>query len=159
MVDKFLRLFWGVLLVSNALVVLAQSNEDDAVQGTTETTQQITTAVLSGEAVFDYNTFVLSPSAVTVLNKLIDDLNGFLAVDSVKIIGHTDNVGSDKYNRQLSEKRARFIASFFAKRFPHLEVSAVGAGESLPIATNETAEGRHRNRRVEIQVIARGVKP
>jgi len=159
MVNRFLRLFWGVLFVSHALVVWAQSNEDGVEQGTTETTQQVSTAVLSGEAVFDYNAFSLKPSAVTVLNKLIDDLNGFLAVDSVKIIGHTDNVGSDKYNRQLSEKRARFIASFFLKRFPHLEVSALGAGESLPIATNETAEGRQRNRRVEIQVIARGVKP
>ncbi len=156
------RRVWSLLftlLIGGVSLAVAQSEVSSTAQESTQNTQRISTAVLSGEAVFDYNTFHLSAAAVTALNKLINDLNGFVAVDSVKVIGHTDDVGSDKYNRQLSEKRARFIARFFARRFPDIEVSALGVGESSPIATNTTAEGRQRNRRVEIQVIARGVKP
>ncbi len=119
----------------------------------------ISTAVLSGEAVFAYNSYVLTKESIQALDKLIKDLDDFVMVDSVKVIGHTDDRGSDKYNQQLSERRARYIAQFFSRRFPNIEVSSLGAGESSPIATNSTPEGRKRNRRVEIQVIARGANP
>lgn len=117
----------------------------------------IKTAVLSGEAVFDYNTFTLSQQGVLTLNRLIDQLSIYEQVESVRIVGHTDDRGSAEYNRILSERRARYIAHLFKQRFQRSDIIVVGAGESTPIASNETAEGRQRNRRVEIQVIVRGV--
>ncbi|MBX2885297.1 MAG: OmpA family protein [Granulosicoccus sp.] len=156
-----------IFLVFPGGLVLAQSeatptgakvgNESSDTPSVPTSVPMISTAVLSGEAVFAYNSYVLSNESIQVLNKLIRDLDDFASVESIKVIGHTDDRGSDKYNLQLSEHRARYIAQFFARRFPSLKVSALGAGESSPIASNATAEGRERNRRVEIQVIAKGL--
>ncbi|MBX2823291.1 MAG: OmpA family protein [Gammaproteobacteria bacterium] len=158
------RLFTGlypviVLLLCTCAQASAQDDPGIGSAGDGASPQLISTAVLSGAAIFEYNSYQLTPAAVGALNKLINDLDGFVAIDSVKVIGHTDDKGSEKYNRELSSKRARYIAHFFAKRFPHLNVISVGAGESSPVASNDTAAGRQRNRRVEIQVLARGVKP
>lgn len=132
------------------------SQNNGAARGESAAPVLISTAVLSGEAVFEYNRYVLSAESIEVLNKLIRDLNDFALVESVKVIGHTDDRGSEKYNQQLSEKRARYIAQFFARKFPAIAVSAHGLGEMSPIASNATPEGRERNRRVEIQVVAKG---
>lgn len=153
------------LLAGSTLSALAQTELAQPEQSVEKSpsepaaTTMISTAVLSGEAVFAYNSYVLTQESILSLDKLISDLDDFVMVDSVKVIGHTDDRGSDKYNQQLSERRARFIAQFFSRRFPNLAVSSLGAGESSPIASNSTEEGRGRNRRVEIQVIARGVNP
>lgn len=71
----------------------------------------------------------------------------------VKVIGHTDSVGSDAYNQALSERRAKSVADFLISQdVPADKVTQEGQGESNPVADNSTAEGRAQNRRVEIQV-------
>ncbi len=72
----------------------------------------------------------------------------------VEVAGHTDSTGSDQYNQSLSERRASSVAAYLRSR----EVMAdrlltVGAGESRPIATNDTQQGRQQNRRVEITIV------
>ncbi|WP_366949848.1 OmpA family protein [Immundisolibacter sp.] len=69
----------------------------------------------------------------------------------VQIAGHTDSTGSESYNQQLSERRAQAVADYLASRgVDRARLSTVGYGETRPIATNETPEGRQQNRRVEI---------
>jgi len=69
----------------------------------------------------------------------------------ILIVGHTDDVGDTRYNMNLSERRARAIGKIFANAgFPSSNLYFQGAGEVLPIASNETSDGRAKNRRVEI---------
>ena len=72
----------------------------------------------------------------------------------IEVAGHTDSVGSDAYNQQLSERRASSVASYLASHgVMHTRIVTVGAGEAHPVATNETEEGRAQNRRVEITIV------
>ena len=76
-----------------------------------------------------------------------DDLAGFhFAVE-----GHTDSVGSANYNASLSEDRSRAVKAYLiARGVPEEHLAARGHGEARPAATNDTAKGRQRNRRVEV---------
>jgi len=70
----------------------------------------------------------------------------------LEIQGHTDNRGSAKYNRRLSEKRAQAVMEYLVKKGIGTDrLSAVGYGFSRPAATNTTAQGRAMNRRVELK--------
>lgn len=72
----------------------------------------------------------------------------------IDVIGHTDSTGSDQYNQDLSQRRADSVANFLINRGVIRErVVAFGQGETQPIATNETAEGRAQNRRVELRIV------
>jgi outer membrane protein OmpA-like peptidoglycan-associated protein len=69
----------------------------------------------------------------------------------VAVEGHTDSVGSDDYNQQLSERRAQAVRDYFVQQGIHTaSVEAHGYGKTEPIATNDTPEGRQQNRRVEL---------
>ena len=72
----------------------------------------------------------------------------------IDVYGHTDNTGSDAYNQQLSEQRARSVASFLAGQGVRSDRMIVsGFGESRPVASNESEQGREQNRRVEIRIV------
>jgi OOP family OmpA-OmpF porin len=73
---------------------------------------------------------------------------------TVEVAGHTDAVGSDAYNQKLSERRAKSVASYLESKGvdPAHLAPVIGYGKSKPIATNDTAEGRAQNRRVELIV-------
>jgi len=72
---------------------------------------------------------------------------------NVKIIGHTDNTGSATGNQKLSEARAKYIRTLLIDNgIASNRLSAEGKGEAEPIATNDTKEGRHTNRRIEVQL-------
>ena len=74
----------------------------------------------------------------------------------IEVVGHTDDVGDDAYNMDLSEKRAAAITQYLISAgVDGSKIVSVGAGESLPITTNTTEQGRAENRRVEIQVLGR----
>lgn len=71
----------------------------------------------------------------------------------IQIVGHTDNTGSAAYNQELSDRRARSVASsLISNGVPSNRVSSYGVGLSQPIASNNTAEGRAQNRRVDIVI-------
>lgn len=72
---------------------------------------------------------------------------------TIQIVGHTDNTGSASYNQDLSERRARSVASsLIGNGVPSNRVSSYGVGLTQPIASNATAEGRSQNRRVDIVI-------
>jgi len=112
-------------------------------------------AILGGQALFQSASSKLQSEGYIALDKLVADLDQFESIMSIRVIGHTDSVGSAESNLKLSYKRALTIKRHLANYFPSVNLVATGAGETQPIAVNSTAEGRKRNRRVEIQIIAR----
>lgn len=101
---------------------------------------------------FDCDT--LSTQAKSVLDgnarKIIDAASPTALIE---VGGHTDSKGSDEYNRALSERRAGAVRGYLVQQgVDGQRLSAVGYGETRPIADNDTAEGRARNRRVELRV-------
>lgn len=72
----------------------------------------------------------------------------------IEVAGHTDNTGSENYNQQLSEKRARTVGSFLESRgIRKMRIITAGMGETHPVANNDTSEGRRQNRRVELTLV------
>ena len=66
--------------------------------------------------------------------------------------GHTDSIGTDAYNQKLSERRAKSVKEYMvAKGVPAAKITMLGKGETQPVATNKTKEGRAKNRRVDIE--------
>jgi len=103
---------------------------------------------------FDVNKSDLKPVAKTNLENLASILNKYEDTN-ILIEGHTDNTGSDEYNMQLSERRSQAVANYLATlNVDATRFTIMGYGESQPIATNETVEGRAQNRRVELAIMA-----
>ncbi|MDQ3201859.1 MAG: OmpA family protein, partial [Pseudomonadota bacterium] len=88
------------------------------------------------------------------LNTIATRLKQEAASAQLTVVGHTDSVGSDAYNQQLSDKRARSVVDYLVQSgVPRASfVSVAGAGESQPVADNKTADGRAMNRRTEIKI-------
>jgi outer membrane protein OmpA-like peptidoglycan-associated protein len=82
-------------------------------------------------------------------------------IAKLSIIGHTDSDGADTYNQQLSDKRAKAVLAYFTSHGVEAgRLTAIGKGESAPVASNDTAAGREQNRRVEFLIVeAGGAKP
>jgi outer membrane protein OmpA-like peptidoglycan-associated protein len=88
-----------------------------------------------------------------VLNSVVLVLNEFDKT-IIEITGHTDSTGSDAYNQQLSENRARSVGAYFtAQQVLPARIVTEGFGERFPIAGNDTPDGRQQNRRVELRLV------
>lgn len=102
---------------------------------------------------FDVGRATIKPQFYRALDAVASTLNQY-GRTRIEIEGHTDNTGSASMNQQLSENRAMAVASYLGSRgVARDRMYAVGYGMTRPIADNSTAEGRARNRRVEIIVI------
>jgi outer membrane protein OmpA-like peptidoglycan-associated protein len=108
------------------------------------------TVVLPGVS-FAFNSAELLPGAMAILDReVIPELNADPDLQ-VLIEGHTDSVGSDEYNEKLSGQRAGSVWRYLvSKGISSSRLQAKGLGESDPVASNDTAEGRAKNRRVNI---------
>ncbi|MFI5135733.1 MAG: OmpA family protein, partial [Chitinophagales bacterium] len=103
---------------------------------------------------FETDSYVLKDESKVELNKLVDLLN---QNPSLKILigGHTDNQGSDQHNQTLSENRAKAVYDYLISNgITASRLSYKGFGETKPIATNDTDEGRAQNRRTEFTVVS-----
>jgi OmpA-OmpF porin, OOP family len=118
-----------------------------------------TRLTLDAEALFDFDKDLLRPDATQILDDVVEYLGGksddaednnASPVESVKVIGHTDSIGSVEYNQDLSERRALRVSNYLKTSIPNLRISTEGRSELEPRATNSTPEGRQLNRRVEI---------
>lgn len=117
----------------------------------------VTTATLGGEALFASNSAELNAASQQALADLVNQLEKFQEISAIEVTGHSDSAGDDGYNQTLSEKRAMAVETFLMAAFPDAEVTSRGLGESSPVATNSTREGRALNRRVEVQVTAKSI--
>lgn len=103
---------------------------------------------------FDTNKASLTPTAKANLDKLVSVFNDYKETNIV-IYGYTDSTGRVEYNQQLSEKRANSVKNYLVgKGLDNNRFETKGKGIEDPIATNDTAEGRSKNRRVEFAIVA-----
>lgn len=117
----------------------------------------VQTVTLGADAYFDFDKATLKPAGRERLDALateIRQLGG--TVSSVAVVGNTDAIGTEAYNQALSERRAQAVVDYLVRQGVNPGViSAQGAGEGNPVASNETAEGRAQNRRVDVTVESR----
>jgi outer membrane protein OmpA-like peptidoglycan-associated protein len=104
----------------------------------------------ASEVLFEIDSAILSGQARATLDEVAVVLNDFPKT-AVVVQGFTDSTGSEEHNLALSERRATAVMRFLVDRgIEPARMTALGYGEDHPIASNETAEGRSRNRRVSI---------
>lgn len=115
------------------------------------------TATIKAEALFDFDKSDLKPAGKDAITALDDKIKskGAQVID-INVVGHTDSIGTEEYNQALSLRRATSVKDFMVSEGidPGI-IDVSGKGESEPVASNDTAEGRAKNRRVDISV---GVK-
>jgi outer membrane protein OmpA-like peptidoglycan-associated protein len=102
---------------------------------------------------FDLNSYALKPEFRETLDKIAASLNKY-PESLVDVYGHTDSTGSNEYNQTLSENRARTVANYLTLQgVSAARIRSQGFGETMPVASNDTEEGRAKNRRVEIKIV------
>lgn len=109
---------------------------------------------ISQQIHFEFDKAVIQERSYPILNDVANIiLQNQDSVSRVLVEGHTDAIGSDAYNQGLSERRANSVREYLINRgVPASKLDSIGFGESNPVATNETAEGRALNRRVQFKV-------
>jgi len=109
---------------------------------------------MSTSALFDFDSDVLKEEGKVALHALGDDIKSKSGkVVDIDVIGHTDSTGPEDYNQGLSERRAQAVADYLiAEGIDANIIDVSGEGESNPIASNDTREGRAENRRVDVNV-------
>jgi len=111
----------------------------------------------AADAFFDFNKSVLKPEAKAKLDDLTGKLKG-ISLEVIIAVGHTDAIGGEAYNQKLSVRRAEAVKAYMvSKGIEPNRVYTEGKGKKQPVADNKTAEGRAKNRRVEIEVV--GTRP
>lgn len=117
-------------------------------------TSKIDTRQFSEQALFDTNSAELNGAGRNAMQSMFGALAEYKGITGIMVSGHTDNRGSDAYNQSLSEQRAQTVAEAIQAQYSDARVDVQGMGESSPVASNDSAEGRQLNRRVEIEVTA-----
>ncbi|HZJ81903.1 MAG TPA: OmpA family protein [Guyparkeria sp.] len=114
---------------------------------------EMKTVTLEADTYFDFDKSNLKPEGKSTLDALVRDMGDLNAVANINVVGHTDSIGTEEYNQGLSERRAATVKNYLTdKGVPANKIETRGMGESSPIATNKTREGRAQNRRVEVTV-------
>ena len=102
---------------------------------------------------FDVGSYTLKPEFRATLDKVAESMIQY-PNSLIDVYGHTDSTGSDAFNQTLSENRARTVANYLISRgVSAARVRSQGFGETMPVASNDTVEGRSKNRRVEIKIV------
>jgi OOP family OmpA-OmpF porin len=118
------------------------------------TSEKVTFAA---DAFFDFDKSVLKPEGKAKLDDLAGKLKG-ITLEVIIAVGHTDWIGTEEYNQKLSVRRAESVKAYLvSKGIEANRIYTEGKGEKQPAADNRTAEGRAKNRRVEIEVV--GTRP
>jgi OOP family OmpA-OmpF porin len=108
--------------------------------------------IILDDVLFDFDKSTIKPEAAQILDRLVVFMNENRNTRAA-LSGYTDNVGTEAYNLKLSDRRWMSVKDYVVKKGVETgRVSGQGFGEAKPIADNKTAEGRAKNRRVEIKV-------
>jgi OOP family OmpA-OmpF porin len=107
--------------------------------------------VIQADALFDFDKSVVRPDGKRAIDEALSKLNG-VDIEMVIATGHTDSIGTAAYNQRLSERRANAVKEYLvSKGIAASKITTIGKGKTQPVATNKTAEGRQKNRRVDIE--------
>jgi outer membrane protein OmpA-like peptidoglycan-associated protein len=106
------------------------------------------------QVLFDFNKDTLTEADLKELQKAVAFVKKYPGA-RIRLDGYTDSIGTDSYNIKLSERRATAVMNYLVKEadVDSSKIMAVGHGKADPVADNETAEGRAKNRRVEISIL------
>jgi outer membrane protein OmpA-like peptidoglycan-associated protein len=123
----------------------------DVLQGKGETAYDVCSDVL-----FDFDKSDIRPDAEAVLRQAVRSLDKRFPSQEIRVDGHTDSQGSDAYNDRLSIRRAESVKRWLADHgIAAARMTTHGYGESEPVASNASSDGRQKNRRVVIGVAKR----
>jgi outer membrane protein OmpA-like peptidoglycan-associated protein len=132
----------------------AEELEDELANAEVERVGEGIKVTFDNAILFDFDSASLRSTARTNLDELAASMEDFEGSELL-IVGHTDSKGSDEYNMRLSERRANAATEYLIEQgIRPSRITTVGRGESEPVASNETAEGRQQNRRVEVAIFA-----
>lgn len=119
-------------------------------KATTVTTTKIT---LQADTLFDFDKSAIKPEGQAALDNLAGKLKG-IKIEVAIAVGNTDSVGTDAYNMALGQRRAAAVKAYLvSKGLPADRIYTESKGKSNPVASNATAEGRAKNRRVDVEVV------
>ena len=130
-----------------------QEKELKEIPNTTVTRHEDKLVVTMSESIiFDLNSAALKPQSMQTIDQIATVMKNNPESD-ILVKGHTDSSGAEKYNQDLSERRANAVRNYLiAKGVAPARITALGFGMTMPIAPNDTSEGREKNRRVEIEI-------
>jgi len=116
--------------------------------------EEQTAYLAPADVLFDFDESVLRPDAVPTLEAIVGEIDRRFPDATVTVEGHTDDQGGPDYNQRLSEQRAEAVADWLTTEggVATDRITTVGYGEEVPVAPNDSEEGRSRNRRVVITV-------
>jgi OOP family OmpA-OmpF porin len=107
----------------------------------------------AADAFFDFDKYALKPEGKAKLDDLVGKMAG-MNLEVIIAVGHTDSIGTEEYNQKLSVRRSNAVKDYLvSKGVEKNRIYTEGKGEKEPIASNKTAEGRAKNRRVEIEMV------
>ena len=110
------------------------------------------TVVMTTDVTFEFDKSTLRPKAKDTLNEIVESLKTYTDY-SVRIEGYTDAIGTEAYNKKLSERRSKAVADYLISNgIDKNKLETVGFGEANPVSTNKTSIGRAANRRVVIKI-------
>ncbi|MDX2190304.1 MAG: OmpA family protein [Bacteroidota bacterium] len=110
--------------------------------------------LLLKEITFEYNSYELKDNSMPEINRIIELIKSNPKL-VIEVAAHTDGIGSDVFNNRLSELRAKNVFNYITNReINPTRLKPVGYGKAMPIASNETEEGRAKNRRLELKIVS-----
>lgn len=141
-------------LIGHYMDKQAEKIQEDLKGATVERVGEGIVVTFDSGILFDVDSYSLKSETRNNLTKLSETMEKYDETQ-IKVLGHTDNTGTEKYNAALSKKRAASVNDYLVtKGVAPTRLTDIGYGELDPIATNETLEGRELNRRVEIVIVA-----
>lgn len=141
-------------LIGNYMDQQAEKIEADLEGATVERVGEGILITFDSGILFDVNSYALKQATRDNLDELAVTLNKYDETE-VLVLGHTDDTGTEKYNATLSKQRAAAVNDYLITRaVTPSRMTDTGYGELDPIASNETEEGKAKNRRVEIVIVA-----
>ena len=142
----------GALLCGGLAYLIAQDPKPKPPPPPPPPAPKVERTIILDDVLFDFDKSVIKPEAGQILDRLVAFMNENKDKKTA-LSGHTDSIGTEAYNLKLSDRRWTSVRDYVVKKgVDSGRVSGQGFGESKPIADNKTAEGRSKNRRVEIKV-------
>ncbi|GAB4145901.1 MAG: hypothetical protein Fur0041_20400 [Bacteroidia bacterium] len=145
----------GYLFHSENFDIPATSNYQEVVKDIELKNVAIGSTIILKNIFFDFDKSTLKPESYLELDRLVKLLNDVPSL-KIEISGHTDSKGADDYNLKLSDARAKAVVDYLiSKGIKADRLQSIGYGETKPIDTNDTEEGRANNRRTEFKIIGK----